>query len=422
MISKKTKDWFRLDNAAIMFPSASTARNTRVFRITCQLTQEVDPKILQQALEKAAAQNPGFVCTMRSGLFWHYLERSGETPQVRRETFTPCSQIYSVNKKRLLFYVSYYRRRIHLEVYHALADGTGAVAFMRQLIVYYLLEAHGDELGDDAPAPGLCDSAAQRSEDSFRKHYSPQHGQARIHMPKALQIKGRRTGDKHYNIIEGAASAKELLALAHRYNTTITGLLCGLYMQAIATVASAVEKRRPVVITVPVDLRNIFPSRTLRNFFTTSNIAYDFSAGSSELADLTQAVTHALKSDEAKAALIARMNSLVSIQRNPFLRIAPLPLKDLAISISKSINVRGETAVLSNLGRMELPPALEKYVNLFSATSSTSNMHLCVLTYNDCLTMTFSSSFQENEVARVFFRSLTAEGVAVTLSSNYDQD
>ena len=60
---------------------------------------------------------------MRKGLFWHYLEKSELRPIVRKEYKEPCSSLYVRDKKTLLFEVTYYKKRINFEVFHALTDG-----------------------------------------------------------------------------------------------------------------------------------------------------------------------------------------------------------------------------------------------------------------------------------------------------------
>ena len=48
----KTK-WYELDNAAKIVPSTTKGADTRVFRISCELKEEVDGTLLQQALDNA---------------------------------------------------------------------------------------------------------------------------------------------------------------------------------------------------------------------------------------------------------------------------------------------------------------------------------------------------------------------------------
>ena len=79
-------------------------------------------------------------------MFWHYLEKSELRPIVRKEYKEPCSSLYVRDKKTLLFEVTYYKKRINFEVFHALTDGTGATEFLRELVKNYLHLVHKDEL------------------------------------------------------------------------------------------------------------------------------------------------------------------------------------------------------------------------------------------------------------------------------------
>ena len=111
------KKWNKLDNAAKIFPSTIELSETRVFRFYCELTEDVQPEALQQAVEQAVKQFPQFLKILRAGLFWYYLEYSNLKPVVEEESQTPCSHIYRYGHQGLLFNVTYYKKRINLEIY-----------------------------------------------------------------------------------------------------------------------------------------------------------------------------------------------------------------------------------------------------------------------------------------------------------------
>ena len=70
---ERNSKWYQLDNAAKIIPSTAKGGNTRVFRITCELKEEVVPQILQEALDQTIMDFPHFNCVLRTGLFWYYL-------------------------------------------------------------------------------------------------------------------------------------------------------------------------------------------------------------------------------------------------------------------------------------------------------------------------------------------------------------
>lgn len=67
------KNWFRLDNAAILYPAAATKKWSSVFRLSAEMDQEVDPSILQQALNNILPRFPTMKVRVRNGFFWSYL-------------------------------------------------------------------------------------------------------------------------------------------------------------------------------------------------------------------------------------------------------------------------------------------------------------------------------------------------------------
>ena len=73
-------------------------------------------------------------------------------------------------KNALLYRVSYYRRRINLEVFHALSDGSGGVVFLQTLVYNYLQLRHPDELAGTPRQPGA--SADDMGQDSYHKFYA----------------------------------------------------------------------------------------------------------------------------------------------------------------------------------------------------------------------------------------------------------
>lgn len=142
MKNTKRPGWSRLDNAAKVFPALANKKDSRVFRFACQLTEPVQKKALQQAAEQALEEFPIFTNIIRHGMFWYYLEESGEMPIVHEEDKMYAARLYDKNEHHLLIDISYYKCRINFEVFHAMADATGALMFLKTLVVNYLKIVH----------------------------------------------------------------------------------------------------------------------------------------------------------------------------------------------------------------------------------------------------------------------------------------
>ena len=144
-MKQKKAHWRKLDNAAKLYSAASNKKDTRVFRFYCELKEQVQSELLQEALDQTLETFPTFLMVLRKGLFWHYLEPCNLRPVVKEDYKEPCSRLYIRDIKTLLFEVTYYQKRINFEVFHVLTDGTGATEFLKELVKNYLYLAHKEE-------------------------------------------------------------------------------------------------------------------------------------------------------------------------------------------------------------------------------------------------------------------------------------
>lgn len=172
--------WRRLDNTAKIFPVIANENVSQVFRISATLKEPVNPELLGRALEEILPEIRNFRVKLRRGLFWYYFEENDRIPQVKRENTYPCRFIDPHGNQRFLFRVTYYEKRINLEVFHALTDGLGAVNFLKCLIRQYLRLAAGVSEGmtqDDEKARNqevfhVQDSYLEHGEDGKPRSYS----------------------------------------------------------------------------------------------------------------------------------------------------------------------------------------------------------------------------------------------------------
>jgi hypothetical protein len=126
--------WYRLDNAAKIYPAYVNRKDPGTFRLAVVLKKEVDGDRLQEALERTLPYFPSMAVTLRKGLFWYYLEENPSQPKVEVESKMPCSFMDIKATDGYLFKVVYYKKRISLECFHALTDGHGAGVFKSHLV------------------------------------------------------------------------------------------------------------------------------------------------------------------------------------------------------------------------------------------------------------------------------------------------
>lgn len=406
-----------LDNAGKIFPWTSNKRDTKVFRFACELYETIEPDALQSALNLTLEEFPIFRSSLRQGLFWYYLRPSSAEAYVKKETEPPCSSIYDSDRYNLLFEVTYYGKRINVEVYHALTDGTGALQFLRTLVYHYICIRYHADFPHGAPSFDYDASYTQKAEDSFKKYYTkPVH--IKNKEVRAYKVRGAKTHYNRLNIIEGVMDAKAVLEKAHEYNCTVSIFLASVFLCSISKNAPLSQKKRPVVLTVPINLRNFFQSESVRNFFCTMNIAYDFYKQPDDLASVTAYISKSFQEKLNIDYISSRMNGFSSIERNAFARIVPLFLKNIVMRMAGKINEIETTASLSNIGKVKMPEGFERYIRIFDVFISTTKIQMCLCSYDNHLTLSFSSAFRETDIQKDFFRTLSSMGIDVTITAN----
>ncbi len=421
-MNHKSAEWSRLDNAAKIFPPTSNKQDTKVFRFTCQLTEEVEQGILQQATEKTLEVFPIFRSVLKHGLFWYYLEKTDLVPIVEPEYRPPCGQIYDPASRNLLFEVTCYRNRINLEVYHSLTDGTGALQFLKTLVCNYLSLKYPELRSDLLPEIEYDASVSQRDEDSFLKYYDPHKCTKRTKLSRSCQLKGARVPEGRLKIIEGIMPVKDVLNLAKSYQTTLTVLLTSMMLIAFSREIPLRKRKRPVVLDVPVNLRNYFDSDTARNFFGVIKVGYNFSTGSGTLEDVIAHVKEEFERELTAEQLSARMTALSKAEHNFVARAVPLIFKDMILWAADTYNESYMAGSISNIGKIDLPRAAKPFVHRFDVFVSTDKLQACVCSFGSELTVSFTSAFVSTNVQKDFFRQLTQAGIQVEIQSNRLED
>ena len=415
MFEQKRAYWRSLDNAAKLFSAASSPKDTRVFRFYCELKEEVKEEILQEALNQTIQKYPVFLSVMRKGLFLHYLEKSELRPVVREEYKEPCSSLYVRDKKTLLFEVTYYKKRINFEVFHALTDGTGATEFLRELVKNYLYLIHEEDL-EPVELSNQYLTVKDQEDDSFSRYYDPDFPRKKKKKIRAVQIKKGGKGYEELQINEASMSVKELLGIAREKKVSMSVLLTAAFICAIHEEMSRMQEKKPVILMVPVNLRKIFPSDSMLNFFGYIEPGYQFGGGKDSFEDVLEAVKLYFQENLSKEHMAGRMNELIAIEKHKILKWAPLELKNRCIRAGAKMAEQEVTAVLSNMSVVKMPEDYAQYIEKFGVYTSTNRTELCICSFQDTLSLGFTSRYDSTNIQRNFYRILKELGASVKVA------
>ena len=363
---KSSLHWMRLDNAAKIYPAARRKGWSNVFRQSVTLTEEVDIPVLREALAVVVKRFPSIAARLRKGLFWYYLQEVENPPEIREEQNCPLVYMSNAEMRKCAFRVIVYHERIAVEFFHSLTDGTGALVFLKNLTAEYLERKYGISVPLEH---GILDRAEkpkpEELEDSFLKYAGPVPLSRRS--PNAWRIPNDPLRDGFMSLVCFRLSAKELLARAHEYNATATVFLGAVMMKALLNLQKEkvpnARRRKRIKLLIPVNLRQVFPSKSLRNFAMFAVPEADPRLGEYTFEELCQLIKHRMGLEITPKFMASVIATNVKDERNILLRIVPLPLKNIVMkAVFDSVGEKKTCLALSNLGAVKLPEVMKPYI------------------------------------------------------------
>ncbi len=416
-------EWFRLDNAASIFPGQNTSTWSNIFRCSFELKEPVDPQILEKALERILPRFPEFDVRIRKGLFWYYFEKNPhKTPPVMPDIKNPCHRVKFKENLGFLFRVYYRGNRIAVDLYHALTDGYGNAVFTSTLVAEYLRLK-----GYDIPSGGMVydiNEPPKKSEleDSFAKN-AHSKGKLKRSDKWVYHAVGTKLPRHFVNITSGTMSFKQVHDITAAKGVTITEFFAALLLDVHCKKQLRENKKlKEVSVQVPIDLRKLYNSETLRNFTICLRVKVDPNLGEYSFDELLKQVSLQLRLANDEKKLNAMITANMGIERNPILKFLPLAVKDLGVGISFLIT--GEqttTSLLSNVGLIRLPEEMLPHIEkpLFMPGPGKLNAARCGIgTIGDKLVFSITNIYKENDIEREFFTALVKMGIHVKIESN----
>jgi len=419
--------WYALDHAALIYPPILSDKVSAYFRLQATLVDPVDVGILQTALDAVSPRFPYLQIELRKGFFWFFLERNENPNNVVQDSKFPMQKPTTMNRGGYLYRVRAYDKRIALEICHILTDGYGAMIFFRSLLTeYYRLQGIPAVYGADVFDPGSTPDPSEW-EDAFSRYATPGvpkpvRGTAAWHLPGlALPLYTMR-------VTTGTLSLAAVLKKAKKYEATLTVYLSAVYLAALQDVQDAHprcadrRKRKPLRLQVPANLRNFFPSTTLRNFSLFALPDIDTRLGHYEFKNIIVRVRAMMTLAYDPKELVRTVTRNVMTAKNPFIRIIPLFIKNVAMrSVYKSHGENLYSSLATNVGMARLPDAFsEKVLRVDVVLPSTPGLKTVagMISHRDALSISFGSVIERNDLEQAFFTRLVKDGLRVKVESN----
>ncbi|QEH41652.1 hypothetical protein [Chitinophaga sp. XS-30] len=413
--------WLRLDNAAKIYPAIKGEELTAVFRVGVELKDRIRARPFQQAAQAIEDRFPYYKMQLKSGFFWYYLEAENLPVAIEADQGIPCR---AFGKNELMFRVLVRENRISVEFSHILTDGTGAFAFLKTLLAVYF-----DKCGIPVPAdleylhPGE-QPHPEESADAYNQYFRKIDVKP-VKVPLAFHVPFRLKGTPRFEVLKAVMPVTDVIRAAKAYNVSLTEYLTAVYLYALQEVYQQLSEfgkrtsRKILRIEVPVNLRRIFPSRTMRNFSLYVMPGIDLRLGHFTFEEIVKTVYHQMQLETDKKLISKMISRNVGGERNAFLRRVPLFFKSFIMSRLYTSGTKQYSGVVTNLGKVSFGEEIDALINRFVFVPPPPNKVLrvsCgVVGFGDELVLAFGNITRSRELERVFLTYLVKNGIPVKI-------
>lgn len=427
-IKKKPLRWVRLDNAAKIYPAARRKNWSNIYRESVTLREDVDRDVLKSALEVTMGRFPSIAARLRRGLFWYYLQQIESAPELREEYSYPLVYMSHEEMRKCALRVIVYHNRIAVEFFHALTDGNGALVFLKNLVAEYLEQKHGISIPTEH---GILDRKAEPTEeeleDCFPKNAGPMPASRKD--TNAWHMYGTPQPGGFLHMTCFRIPVKEALEVAHRYHATLTAFMSAVIMMALQNLQKeknpVTKKQKRIKLLIPINLRQLFPSTTLRNFVMYTIPEIDPRLGEYTLEEICKVVQHKMGTEFTAKQMSRVIATNVNDEKNPLIRLIPLPIKNAVMkAVFDSVGEKKACLALSNLGQIKVPEIMKSYIERFDfilGVQAAAPYNCGMLSFGDTIYLNFIRNIKEPELERHVHAVLRDLGLPVTVESNRNE-
>lgn len=416
---KKREDlsWRRLDNYAKLFPLASTKKYSSVFRLSIVLKEKIKPEVLEKAVKYALRKFKFFKVRMRRGLFWYYFENNTQNVVIEEESDYPCKYIDLPANNDYLFKITYFDKKINLDIFHCLTDGNSALHFLKEITYNYIEIEHFEskKISDDVER-----KINYNATDSYKEAYN-KNLKAEGKGKKAYVLQGKNLLPGVVAVTHEYIDAVKVKSLAKQSGATITQYLTSVLIYAVYQEQKKGKKQgRLIKISVPVNLKKYFPSKTISNFFSYIDVNVD-ACKEETFENILEEVKKQFKEKLKEEELLKTIATNVKLGNNAFLRIVPLFIKKKVVQIAYKQRRKYNTTTFSNIGRVgfiaEYKPYIDKVLFLI-APESVEKIKCTACSVDNTIIFSVASVIEERNVENTIKEFLNSKGVNVEIEGN----
>lgn len=425
MAGTAKRKWYRLDSSGYMYPMIRTKDVQSLFALSARLDKDIEPELLDRAVNETFKRYPYFKVKIKQGLFRYYFAENKKPFLTVPDSGRILEAINFKSNNGYPFRITYYKRTVRLEIYHAVADGRGAAEFLKTVLFVYLQYLYGEIPADETVITVGSEVADEESEDAYLRYSEgcTASRAAKIIPEKAISDKGEQLKRSGFGITTAAIDSEILRKKAKEYECSVSEYITAVVLLAIAELHGRNAGNKKLVGFIPVDLRKAFPTKSLRNFVTFAFSKIDPAKTEPTVAAYAAAVKRDLRAFLNDKELMSEKLSVTTLMSShPILRFLPQAVKTVIVRSARAFgNSATQSIIVSNLGVVTLPEGAAKHVEEFAFylnCNGRTPKNAAAVTYNGKCYLSFSRrTVNENVEARVF-ELLGADGIPLTVYSN----
>ena len=410
---KEKKITYALDTSSRFYPIFNTKKDQSLFRYNVIMKDDINVDVLRDSANATLRRFHSMSVKLKAGYAWHYFEHIDTELPIFEFDNTVLSPIDRKKNNGHNIRVSYLGKMIVVDFFHAVCDGSGAMEFMKVLLANY---AKG--IGLNPNLEKVRDLDAMTSEEEVENYFHKVYEPIRLKEVNLKELLGDKPillgGTLAHKSTDGVVIPQEdVKKLCKEYNTTVTGFLSGVLMYSIARTRETIEKKKSIVLMVPINLRNFFPSLTVRNFVHFIRIIVKPDP-SYTLEDYIRMADEQLKDKAQKDKLARIISTLVRSERLFILKIAPLFLKIMISRFSRLFLKSRQTIIFSNMGLLSIDDSFGVDMVTFNLNvSKNATVNMAAITSNGKVSIAFTKSVTDTVVQNKTFNMLESLGCNV---------
>lgn len=423
--ANKQLRWMRLDNAAKIYPAVRRQNWSNVYRQSVTFKEDIDIDILKSALNKTYVRFPSICARLRKGLFWYYLQQLSSAPEIKEESSYPLTRMSKKETRKSAIRIIVYKKRLAIEIFHSLTDGNGAMVFLKTLAAEYLMQKYNIDIPN---TEGILSRNEQPKEseleDSFLKNKCAVSASRKESI--AWRLGGEDEPAGFLNLTCFTVPVEKIKEKSKEKNVTVTQYLCAVMMMALQNLQKErvknILKRKPIKVLIPVNLRKLFNSNTLRNFVLYTTPEIETKLGQYSFDEILKVIVCKMGQDITEKQMVKKITTNVESEEMLAVKLLPLFIKNIVMkAVFDAVGERTACLSLSNLGKIQVPENMQKYIERFDfilGVQASAPYNCGVLAYNDTIYINFIRNLKQPYLEMAFHQVLMELGIQATVESN----